>query len=145
MTPATQTGAAPASPAGATIAASDAEAQALAARTRLWKAIVIGLGLLILVALAAVAAGMVSRARELGKGPARAAGVAGAIESSSGRALNPAIRLALPEGSHIRSMTLSGDRLVVHYESARGAAIAVLDLATGKVESRVEIVPEPAR
>lgn len=57
----------------------------------------------------------------------------------------PSAGLGLPAGSTIRQVSLSGDRLAVHYEAPTGAAIAILDLATGQVLSRITVVPEVPR
>jgi hypothetical protein len=54
------------------------------------------------------------------------------------------LSLALPAGSIIRSTTLSGNHLSVHHSVGDTDAIAILDLATGKVISRVTI-ERPAR
>jgi len=51
-------------------------------------------------------------------------------------------RLALPAGAVIRSISLSGDRLAIHFDTQAGSGIAVLDLASGKTLSRVDLVPE---
>lgn len=59
--------------------------------------------------------------------------------------LAPAMRLALPAGAQVRHVSLSGDRLAVHFEGPAGAGIAILDLATGGQLSRVELVPELPR
>lgn len=56
-----------------------------------------------------------------------------------------AARLALPAGASVRSMSLAGHRLAVHYEGPGGGGIVILDLQTGKPVSRVEIVPETPR
>jgi hypothetical protein len=52
-------------------------------------------------------------------------------------------RLALPGGAVIKTMTLSGDRLAVHYETLDGrkGGIVILDAASGETLTRVEIVP----
>lgn len=59
--------------------------------------------------------------------------------------LAPAARLALPSGAHVRQVSLAGDRLAVHYESAAGSGIAVIDLVSGAVLSRIDVVPEVPR
>lgn len=47
----------------------------------------------------------------------------------------PDVALDLPEGAVTRQVTLSaGDRLLVHYDAPGGGGIAVVDLATGKVQ-----------
>lgn len=55
------------------------------------------------------------------------------------------MRLELPRDAAIRSMSLSGDRLAVHFEGPAGPGIAILDLETGRTLSRVEIAPPPGR
>ena len=65
----------------------------------------------------------------------------GQITSHSGQ-LTPEIAAPLPGGAHIKSVTLQGDRLAIHYEAAAGAGIVVIDLASGKTLSRVRAVPE---
>ena len=52
-----------------------------------------------------------------------------------------AVPLALPPGSTVKSISLSGDRMAVHYEGGGRPAIAVVDLATGSVVRRVDLVP----
>jgi hypothetical protein len=47
--------------------------------------------------------------------------------------------LALPAGAQIRSMSLSGNRLAVHYEAPGAEGIAVLDLQTGETITSVGI------
>ena len=76
---------------------------------------------------------------------ASAGGKQGSSLTSSSARLAPNATLALPPGAHVKHVALSGDRLVVHYESASGSGIAVLDLASGNQVSRVEIVPEVPR
>ena len=49
------------------------------------------------------------------------------------------IRLALPAGASVRTLSLSGNRLAVHYDGPGGAGIAIVDLATGRAAQRVEI------
>jgi hypothetical protein len=50
-------------------------------------------------------------------------------------------RLDLPAGAVVKSISVNGDRLAVHYEAPEDTGIAVLDLATGAVVRRVEVVP----
>jgi len=50
-------------------------------------------------------------------------------------------RLDLPAGAVVKSMSIGGDRLAVHYDAPGGGGIAILDLATGTVLRRVSIVP----
>lgn len=48
-------------------------------------------------------------------------------------------QLALPTGAAVKTMSLQGNRLLVHYQTAAGPGAMVLDLATGKTLSQVEI------
>ena len=64
---------------------------------------------------------------------------------ASGQRLAPASSLAVPAGHAVRQVSLSGDRLAIHYEGPGGGGIAVVDLATGQVISRVQLVPEVPR
>lgn len=56
--------------------------------------------------------------------------------------LAPAHTIALPVGATVKSLSLQGNRLLVHYETAAGHGAAILDLATGKSLSRVRITTE---
>lgn len=55
------------------------------------------------------------------------------------------VRLAMPQGAVVRHVSVSGNRLAVHYEWPAGAAVAVVDLATGNVVSTVELAPGAGR
>ena len=68
---------------------------------------------------------------------------AGAAQAPSGFAalpILPAMSLPLPAGAAIKSVTASGNRLVVHHSTADGReTMLVLDLATGQIVSRIAI------
>jgi uncharacterized protein DUF6476 len=51
--------------------------------------------------------------------------------------------LGLPAGAQVRSVSLSGNWLAVHYEAAGAEGIAVLDLQTGQVITSVGIKRVP--
>lgn len=51
----------------------------------------------------------------------------------------------LPAGANVRNISLQGDRLAIHYDGTSGAGIIVVDLATGRPLSRVNLVPQPPR
>jgi hypothetical protein len=53
-------------------------------------------------------------------------------------------RLDLPAGAVVKSVSVGGDRLAVHYEAPGGAGIAVVDLTTGSVLRRLDVVPSGA-
>ena len=135
----------------------DGLSEAEAAKQRLLRAVVIGLGIMILLAFAAVVAGMAYRASRIGT-PAGASArpattaspLAGPKGAPTGAArptvageavLLPQMTLALPAGSVVKSSSLSGTHLVVQYDGPAGAGIAILDLTTGAVVSRVTIEP----
>jgi hypothetical protein len=62
-----------------------------------------------------------------------------AQRAASGLALAPETSLQLPAGAQVRSISLSGDRLAVHYEAAGAEGIAVLDLLSGRPITAVGI------
>ena len=66
---------------------------------------------------------------------------AGASEPALGSsgAISAELRLALPPGAKVRSQSLAGNRLAVHYEGAGGEGIIILDLETGRPVSQVRI------
>jgi hypothetical protein len=49
------------------------------------------------------------------------------------------IALALPAGAKVRSQSLAGNRLSVHYEAPAGDGIIILDLETGRPVSQVRL------
>jgi Family of unknown function (DUF6476) len=54
-------------------------------------------------------------------------------------AIRPEQSVALPTGAQVRSVSLSGDRLAVHFEAGGRAGIAILDLNTGRTITNVDI------
>lgn len=61
--------------------------------------------------------------------------------SAGAAQLSATARLELPPGATMRSVSLAGTRLAVHYESPSGSGIAIVDLETGRTVSRVEVAP----
>jgi len=59
-------------------------------------------------------------------------------------AIRPEQSLALPPGAQVRSVSLSGNRLAVHYDVGGTAGIAVLDLQTGQAVTNVAIEEKPS-
>jgi hypothetical protein len=138
-----------------------------AATQRKLKAVVLGLGVLIMLAFAGVIAGMVFRASQIGKGPNAKAPVSGAPVSGvtasgvtsaaspsispsqpgqrAGLSFLPELKLALPPGSRIKSTSLNGQSLAVHHEGLSGAGIVILDLTSGQIVSRVVVEPAAAK
>lgn len=68
-----------------------------------------------------------------------------AVTPALSQPLRDAARLALPAGATVRTLSLSGTRLAIHYEGPGGSGIVILDLATGAPASRIEIIPETPR
>jgi hypothetical protein len=54
----------------------------------------------------------------------------------------PEVRASLPAGAVVRTIALQGDRLAIHYEEPAGSGIAIVDLSTGRMSSRVVLVPD---
>jgi len=48
----------------------------------------------------------------------------------------------VPAGATVTAMSLDGNRLAVHLNSAAGTEIAVIDLATGKIVAHVRLKPQ---
>ena len=128
----------------------DGLTEAEAAKQRTLKVIVIGLGILIVLAVAGVVAGMTYRAWQIGKPLAGASSPAAKSAGTPAPALlSPPlaadVKLSLPQGSTVKSATLSGTRLVVQHDGPSGTGIIILDLVSGQVVSRVSIETAPAR
>lgn len=98
---------------------------------------VIGMGVMIALGVLTVIGRIVYLANQ---GPRQASAA-----SSSGARLAQSGKLALPAGAQVKQISLSGDRLAVHYESAGSTAVAIVDLASGTVLSRIDVVPELPR
>ena len=103
---------------------------------RVLKYVVIGMGILIVAGVLTVIGRIVYLANQ---GPKQAA-----IATSNAR-LAPAAKLAIPALAHVKQISMSSDRLAVHYEGPTGSAIAIVDLASGNVLSRVDLVTEVPR
>jgi uncharacterized membrane protein len=57
----------------------------------------------------------------------------------SGEALKAGLSMQLPAGADVRSISLSGDRLAVHYSAGGREGVAVLDLKSGAPLASVEL------
>ena len=104
------------------------------AQMRTLRIAVIAMGAILLMGFAVVIGRIVYLLNRPGVDAAASAGVAG-----------PSIHLPLPSGAIVKGHALSGGRMTVHYESPAGAGIAIVDLATGRVVQRIEIVPQTGR
>ena len=130
------------------------------------KILVLGLGLLILVGLGAVIFQVIrsgaqrsvalNAAAPVSGAPVNAAGVPAAVPGPAGGSVADTwsgtgagnIDLELPQGAHVVSISISGNRLAVHHESAYGTGIAVIDLDTGRRIANVnqrEAAPRPSK
>ena len=134
--------AAPAPDASATVEASPEQRL-----QRILKFIVVTLAILLFAGLLAAVARLIYLASAPVTQPV-AAGATPAPTSGTTPAPTPAIRpeqsLALPAGAQVRSVSLSGNRLAVHYDVGTASGIAVLDLQTGRTITNVVIEAKPA-
>lgn len=113
----------------------DARTQPTSAEARLQrnlKFIVAALALLIFAGLAAIVGRIIYLASATSTQPAVAS-----------LAIRPEQILALPAGAEVRSVSLSGDRLAVHYEAGGVDGIAILDLQTGQATTSINIQRAP--
>jgi hypothetical protein len=98
-------------------------------QVRLLKIAVIVMGLLLAGGFAFVLATIVYQASQLSKESTESFPAPGGIEAE----------FAIPPGSEVTSLALDGDRLALHLQSSEGAEIAVIDLKTGRVLSRIKL------
>lgn len=91
------------------------------------KILVGGLGALILIGVAAVAIRMLTVASGT-----RVSGSSAPASMSTSGALRGEMALELPRAAKVVSVSVSGNRLVVHHESPSGTGIVVIDLDTGQ-------------
>jgi hypothetical protein len=108
-------------------------AQAPHARTQtILKFVVVALGVVMVAGLALV----IGRIIYLASAPPAQPAASSTVSSTQ--------TLQLPHGSEVRSISLSGNQMAVHYEMPEGSGIAILDLATGRETTHVSIVFVPA-
>lgn len=91
--------------------------------------VVIALAALIFAGLATV----IGRVIYLASGTSTQRAVPSSAEPPEGASLQ------LPAGVQVRSISLSGDRLAVHYEGAGAEGIALVDLKTGQTQTSIPI------
>ncbi len=118
----------------------DDEALADTPQIRALRMAVTVMGLILIVGFLTVIARVVYLAS---RPPAQAVAASGAPAVGSAVALKPEALLELPADASVKAVSLSGDRLAVQYVSPRGDGIAILDLASGRVVSRVKLAAEP--
>jgi hypothetical protein len=101
-------------------------------QVRLLKIAVIVMGILLVGGFAFVLAAIFYQASQRGQdGTAAGAGVSG-VEAE----------LSIPKDATVTSLSLDGDRLALHLNSAAGPEIAVIDLRSGKVVARIRLTPQ---
>ena len=100
-------------------------------QVRVLKIAVIVMGLLLVSGFAFVLAAIVYQASSGGQSGGR---------SGAGASLNGVdSELLIPKDATVTSLALDGDRLALHLNSPAGPEIAVIDLKTGKVISRIRL------
>jgi hypothetical protein len=99
--------------------------------------VVVILGLLIVAGLVAV----IGRVLYLSSRSAANPEASGSRTAGSGETqrLIADVPLPLPPGAQVKSTSLSGNRLAVHYEGPDGAAIVIVDLDSKSIIARVKI------
>jgi hypothetical protein len=75
--------------------------------------------------------------------PTQADIMAPALPSKLAQPLALQAQLLLPAGARVRSQSISGQLLSVHYESPAGEGIIIVDLSSGREVSRVRISTSP--
>ena len=100
-------------------------------QVRVLKIAVIVMGLLLVGGFAFVLAAIVYQASSGGQSGGR---------SGAGASLNGVdSELLIPKDATVTSLALDGDRLALHLNSPAGSEIAVIDLKTGNVISRIRL------
>jgi len=105
---------------------------------RLLKIAVIGMGIILLVGFTTVIGRIIYLVNSAPPPPTAAA------VSGSSPLVAPAT-LALPKGSVVKLLALSGNRLAVHYEGPAGSGIRIVDLVPGGGVVNLPIVEEGGR
>ena len=100
-------------------------------QVRVLKIVVIVMGILLVGGFAFVMAAIVYQASKLGERTSDAPPPA-AVSA-------PQAELVVPGDATIASMALDGDRLALHLQTETGSEIAVIDVTTGKVLSRISL------
>lgn len=98
-------------------------------QVRMLKIAVIVMGVLLVGGFVLVLATMVYQASQIKNESAVKASVPAGMDAE----------LAIPLDATVTSLALDGDRLALHLQSSAGAEIAVIDLKTGQVLSRVRL------
>jgi len=110
---------------------------------RVLKIVVATLAVLLFAGLAVAVARVIYLASAPVAQPSRSAQTAAPTPAPT-PAIRPEQTLALPAGAQVRSVSLSGNRLAVHYDVGASSGIAVLDLQTGRTITNVAIEAKAA-
>jgi hypothetical protein len=101
-------------------------------QVRVLKIVVIVMGILLVGGFAFVMAAIVYQASKVGQGAAVVGAASGGLDAE----------LAIPSEATVGALSLDGDRLALHVQSAAGPEIIVIDLKTGKVAARIRLKPQ---
>lgn len=112
-------------------------------KQRVLKIIVIGLGILIVICLGVIVAGMAMQAAKLDKKKAAEEQIDEPRAASPGKALGE-LDIAIPHGAGVVAVTGGGRELQVLIETPEGRAVMLVDRKTGKVMGTLRFVPVPA-
>ena len=106
---------------------------------------VVGMAILIVLGMGAVIWRIVGLAKDssLKTAGTEKSAITGTASTSAGlsSALVPEAILNLPAGAAVRSTSLSGNRLAVHFDAPSGSGIAIIDLESGQTLTRVHLPP----
>lgn len=100
------------------------------------KALVIGMGLLIVVGLALLGYGLYRNTMHVASTKAVPTGV--------GEGATPyfAVELPVAAGDHLEQMAVAGDKVILRFSGADGERILVLDPQTGHLAGTITLVPQ---
>jgi hypothetical protein len=101
-------------------------------QVRVLKIAVIVMGLLLVGGFAFVLAAIVYQASRGGQDAAVSAAPLGGV----------AAELPIAKDASVTALSLDGDRLALHLNSAAGPEIVVIDVTTGRIVSRIKLKPE---
>jgi hypothetical protein len=99
------------------------------------KALVIGMGLLIVIGLALLGYGLY---RNMGHSPSSKAGSSG--PGDAGRAYF-SVDLPVAAGNRLEQMAVAGDKVILRFSGSDGEKILVLDPVTGQVTGTIALIP----
>ncbi|MCG8558393.1 MAG: hypothetical protein MI824_01220 [Hyphomicrobiales bacterium] len=106
-----------------------------ARQVRLLKIAVIIMGILLVGGFAFVMSAIVYQASHLGQSEPEPV----SLDRAADRPLAPEIALPVGSGTTVSGMTLDGRRMAVQLDGPNGSEIAVIDLGSGRVVSRIRL------